>query len=118
MRHARWAVLLFCVWGGLYGASFVAATWTAPAGDGFVRGLNRLGVFMKFQGAAAVVALVLWRVGCRLPQGWPRWLSRAPALLALGLVLLVAGAVGFANIGRPSPDSAAPGDPPVTMPIK
>ena len=42
----------------LFITSFVALQLTAPTGDGFTRGLNRIVSFMTWQGAAFVLAMV------------------------------------------------------------
>lgn len=104
MTRMTWIWLLFALWAGLYAASFIVAHGTAPTGDGFTRGLNRLMVFFQYQIAAAVVAIVVWGIGSAFDKGtWQRWLSRAPVLLALGLFLLVVGLIVVVNIGKPGP---------------
>lgn len=116
MGRARWITVLLGIWAGLYVASFLGAASTVPTGDGFVRGVNRLGVFLQFQGAAAVLALVLWRMARGLSRGWQRWLARVPLLLALGLLLLIAGVIVSAGFDRPRAE-ASPALP-VTVPAK
>jgi len=116
MGRTQWIAVLFGIWAGLYAGSLLVAAFTAPTGDGFVRGVNRLGVFLQFQGAAAVLALVLWRMARGQPQGWQRWLARVPLLLALGLLLLIAGVIVSAGFDRPPAES--PAALPVTVPVE
>jgi len=48
---------------------------------------------------------------------WQRWLSRMPALLAIGLLLLVVGVIVIANMQRSGPTEYVPDpDRPVTAP--
>lgn len=114
-RRFLWGLLL--LWLAVYGWSFVAVAFTPPTGDGFTRGLNRIEEFGKWQVAAATLAVPVWVTGRRMPSGSAiRWLSRAPAVLALLLVLLVAGLVAWARLSKPAP--VAQQDPrPVTVPL-
>lgn len=115
MTRMHWLVLLAGIWAALYAASFLLAAYTAPAGDGFTRGMNRLTLFVQYQVAAGLVAVAIWAMGQRLQHRWQRWLARLPGCLALGLVLLVIGAIAFANL---APSGHAPQSPerPVTQP--
>ncbi|UXX84177.1 hypothetical protein [Roseovarius pelagicus] len=107
MQRITWVWILFALWAGLYAASFIVAHHTAPTGDSFLRGMNRLMVFFQFQIAAGIVAIVLWGMGRVFNKGtWRRWLSRIPVLLAVGLVLLIVGLIVYANLGRPAPDAS------------
>ena len=116
MTDRHWLLFLVVLWAGLYGASFIVAHLTEPTGDGFVRGVNRLGVFLQFQGAASILALVLWRMARGLSRGWHRWLARVPLLLALGLLLLIAGVIVSAGFDRPRAE--VPAALPVTVPVE
>ena len=116
MGRTQWIAVLFGIWVGLYAASVLVAAFTAPAGDGFVRGVNRLGVFLQFQGAASILALVLWRMARGLSRGWQRWLARVPLLLALGLLLLIAGVIVSAGFDHPRAE--VPAALPVTVPVE
>jgi len=96
MTRTHWLVLLSGIWAALYAASFLLAAHTAPEGDGFTRGMNRLTVFVQYQVGAGLVAIVIWAMGQRLRHRWQRWLARVPGCLALGLVLLVIGTITVA----------------------
>jgi len=110
-------VILCGVWSALYAASFLVPYHTAPSGDGFARGLNRLTLFFQYQIAAGTVAVAVWWIGSKLAVRWQRWLARMPALLALVLLLLVAGVVVVANMSKPAPTEYVPDpDRPVTAP--
>jgi hypothetical protein len=50
-------VALAALWLALFGFSFAVFLTTAPTGDSFARGLNRVASFMTWQGAAFVVAI-------------------------------------------------------------
>ncbi|MFT7596408.1 MAG: hypothetical protein ACI8R4_003743 [Paracoccaceae bacterium] len=47
MRQASWMWVGLAIWAILYAASFVIAWNTAPTGDRFLRGINRLMVFFQ-----------------------------------------------------------------------
>lgn len=105
MTRRNWIWLLLALWITLYAASFIVAHATAPTGDSFLRGMNRLMVFFQYQGLAAVVAVLIWWNGSAFaPRSWSRRLTRAPVGLAVALVLVIVGIVISANIGKPAPD--------------
>ncbi|MEL6642932.1 MAG: hypothetical protein AAFQ79_03285 [Pseudomonadota bacterium] len=85
-------MFLFALWLLAFGYSFVAYTTTEATGDGFVRGVNRVGAFFGWQGVAGLLAIAIWGVGRRWPKGSP---VRRMSLIPIGLaLLLVAGVVG------------------------
>ena len=97
--RAPWSGLLMLLWAGLYASSMIVPALTAPTGDGFVRGYNRLGLLLLFQLAAAVPAVLLLP-HARQHNGVGKWLLGLPALLAaLPLVALIA-LFGYAFISR------------------
>lgn len=104
--------LLLATWAACFAASILIARATAPTDFGMTAGFNRIGVFLGWQFAAAVVAVGAWIAGNAWPRGaGPRWLSRVPAML---FGLLVAGIVGlfvFANMQRPATQAAPPNTP-------
>ncbi len=90
---------LLAAWALAWGYSFVAFATTAPTGDGFGRGLNRVTLFFGWQLAAALPAFAAWVIG----RGWPkgsgvRFVSRVPIQLALGLAAVVAGLILWARL--------------------
>lgn len=115
MTRTHWLILLAGIWSTLYAASFLLAAQTAPTGDGFTRGMNRLTLFVQYQFGAGLVAVVIWAMGQRLRHRWQRWLARVPGLLAVGLVLLVIGLIAVANLGI-SGSAPQPPDRPLTQP--
>ena len=117
MRRLHLIILLTGLWAALYAASILVAWHTAPAGDGFTRGLNRVMLFFQYQIGAAAVALVVWWLGRALGQRWQRWLSRMPLILALALFLLAVGVIVVTNVQRPDPtEYVSDPDRPVTAP--
>lgn len=116
-------IFILCgIWAALYAASFLVPYFTAPTDFGFTHGMNRVELFFKYQLAAAAVSVVVWWMGNALSLRWQRWLARMPALLAIGLLLLVVGAIVVANMDRPGPTDYVPDpDRPVaapTMPVQ
>jgi len=111
-------ILIFSgVWAALYAASVIVPYFTPPTDFGFTRGMNRVELFFKYQLAAGAVAVVVWWLGTALTARWQRWLSRMPALLAIGLLLLVVGVIVIASMQRPGPTEYVPDpDRPVTAP--
>ncbi|GIX13843.1 MAG: hypothetical protein KatS3mg118_1802 [Paracoccaceae bacterium] len=87
MTDRRRAVLriLFGAWAAVWLGAVVAFLSTPATGDGFTRGLNRVMLFLGWQGAAALLALAAWLAG-RRATGRERLAARIPALLS-GLVL-------------------------------
>ena len=96
-------VVLAVAWLAAVLGSFIAFFMTEPAGDGFVRGFNRITVFLQWQGAAFFIGLIsgcLFRVFGDRREGWLWWLSHAPffvsgalwLLLILGFIAIVAWA--------------------------
>ncbi|MGI3169395.1 hypothetical protein ACRARG_09600 [Pseudooceanicola sp. C21-150M6] len=78
------ALLLF--WTALWLGSFLWPALLAPAGDGFLRGMNRLGTFLILQIAAGCLAPVLLLLR---PPGAPRWIAILPVALALLMALAI-----------------------------
>lgn len=80
------------LWIGAFVGAFVAFTVTEPTGDGFVRGLNRVGTFLGFQLGAMLLAVPLW-IQSRSSTGAVRWLLKIPGILALmllaGILILI-----------------------------
>ena len=93
-----WTMLLFAAWCGAFIMSFVAFSMTEPTGDGFVRGMNRVGRLLGWQGVAGVLAVLTWGVGRRLePGSGARKLAAFPVLVAVVLVLALVGLLIWAR---------------------
>ncbi|MFB9148896.1 hypothetical protein [Roseovarius ramblicola] len=117
MSRLHGVFILSGTWAALYAASFLVPYFTAPTDFGFTRGMNRVELFFKYQLAAAAVSVVVWWMGNALIPRWQRWLSRMPALLAIGLLLLVVGVIVVSNMQRPGPTDYVPDpDRPVAAP--
>ena len=78
---------LLILWAALVGYGFVAYFETEATGDSFVRGLNRIGVFFKWQSLALLAAFINWRVARAAPG--MRGAGRLPLLLSGGFFALV-----------------------------
>ena len=91
---------LMALWALAFAYAFVAFWTTAPSGDGFGRGLNRVVTYLGWQGIAGMLAVAIWGVG----RGWPkgssaRRLSAVPIALALLHALAIAAIVLWARFG-------------------
>lgn len=88
---------LLTLWAVAWGLSFYAFATTEPAGDGFLRGANRMSAFLGWQMAAALPAFGAWAVGRDWPKGnGVRQVSRVPLQLALGLAAVFGGLILWA----------------------
>ena len=92
--RALWLLIAGAAWALAWAGSFAAFAMSEPAGEGFVRGLNRITGFLGWQGVAAMLAFAVWGAG----RGWParhpvRRASLIPlaraAVLAVGLLAVV-----------------------------
>jgi len=81
--------IALALWAGAFAYSFWVFQATAPLGDGFTRGLNRVSGFLGWQLLAAALALIVFALGRALPKGRA---MRRMSVLPLGFAgLLVAG---------------------------
>ena len=96
MTAKQWFAVALVVWATAFAGSFVAWYLTEPVGSGFTRGSNRAGVFLTWQAVAAVLALVVLKLGRgQARASFARRVSYVP-LASLGLWLLgVALVVAF-----------------------
>lgn len=122
MNRRTVVALLFVGWVAVFVVSFVLTSGTTPTGDGFTRGLNRVGVLLSWQAVAMAVAVVVWLVGLRQfadSAGW-RWLSRLPFILQLMLIFGVVSVFGyFAWFNKPDATQVVlPTTKPVTSPAQ
>jgi len=118
-RRLAWG--LFALWAGTYSWSFAAFFLTAPTGDGFTRGLNRVTAFYGWQIAACALSFfVLWAKRYVAGRAALR-LFWAPVSLAGLLLIATVGVIAIANYGRPAPmtETTPPLAPsrPVTAPV-
>jgi hypothetical protein len=100
MTQKRWLSQVLLVWAVAFAGAFVAWQVTEPSDSGFTRGMNRLGVFVRWQALAAVLAVVALVLGRGQPRAslWRR-LGYLP-LAALGLLRI--GVVGAVIVGLSS----------------
>lgn len=87
-------VVLAVAWLAAVLGSFIAFGVTEPTGDGFVRGFNRITVFLQWQGAAFFLGLIsacVFRVFGNKRENRLWWLSHAPFFVsgALWLILIL-----------------------------
>ena len=90
--------ILLAAWALAFAWSGSAGLTTQPNGDGFARGLNRVGVFLGWQGVAGLIALAAFAVG----RGWPkgsgiRRVSAVPFWFAIVLVAALLALVAWAR---------------------
>ena len=102
-------------WLALMVASVIVPPMIEPTGDGFTRGLNRLGFLLLFQVGAAVLAVFLFVVARGEARRGRRWLMRLP-IIWVGLVALgIIGLMLWARFHTPPGVDTLP-DRPVTAP--
>lgn len=85
--------LLLVIWLALFAYSFFSVAGVEPTGDSFLRGMNRVTLFLKWHGSAFAFALASLFLGWRAQSKQRRWLSRLPTLAHL---LLLLGTLGTA----------------------
>jgi hypothetical protein len=108
MTRRSLVLSLLALWAAVFLGAFVAFAALAPTGDGFARGLNRVGAFLGWQAAAGAVGVVLAIASRRLAPGPLRRWSLVPLGAFVVLALALAGLIAWANLSRPEPASAAP----------
>lgn len=88
-RHTALKIVLL-VWVAIMGISFLGYALTETSGDGFTRGLNRIMVFLGWQIAGLVIAVICLFLRARVERGRPlRWVALVPALVAGAQVLAI-----------------------------
>lgn len=85
------------LWFVLVLLSIISFRVTEATGDGFLRGLNQIAIFLFLQAVAGLVALGIWQLGKGLPEGTPlRQISRVPLWLLGALGILLVALIAFA----------------------
>lgn len=102
MKATKLIGSLAILWGVLFLLSFIAPRFMEATGDGFTRGLNRVGSFFMWQAGAFVTAGVLFLVARTTIQksGIKRWLFFMPLLIHLLMVLLLIIVFLVARFGK------------------
>ncbi len=110
MNQARIPVIATFLWVFVFAMAFVAPRLIEATGDGFTRGMNRLGAFLLWQlGAFAIsvfLAVFTWTV--LKPKRWIRWVYSIPLLLHLCSVLLIVGFIAYSNMSKPPASAYVP----------
>ena len=89
--------VLAAVWLMAFVYSFASFLIVEPEGSGFTRGLNRVKVFLGWQGIAGVAGIAIFGVSRAWPRESPiRQAGMVPVGLALLLVLGILGVIGWA----------------------
>ncbi len=109
-------LIILAAWTVAFLGAFVAF-WLTPASDfGLAAGWNKVGVFMRWQGVAAVLAILAAVVSRSVPKGERlRWLGLVPVGFLLLLAAGVAALIVWANMQRTPPEGAVPSA--VTAPV-
>lgn len=102
MSRSHWIYILAGFWALLFTVSFVVFALTEPTDSGFTRGLNRADDWFKWQSIALIVAIAAFayaRSSRETLSPLEKRIGYTPitvsAVLLVGLVLLVAGALLF-----------------------
>lgn len=102
--QSRW--LLFAIltaWLFLFVYSFYAAAGVVPTDDGFLRGMNRVNIFLRWHAAAFAFAIAAAFVGWRTALALGRWLSKGPLVVH---ILAATAVLGTALYGHHSNTTA------------
>ena len=95
MTRNQIVIAVLALWALCFVAGFGHAWITAPTGDGFHRGMNRIGLFFFWQAVAIALALLLLALrvifGARLSRA-VRWLALLPITLSGVLLVVLIGA--------------------------
>lgn len=92
---------LLILWAVLWLGSIAVPALVAPTGDGFTRGLNRIGYFMGFQLGAGMIGVIVMIL--RPTTGRLRWIALIPVSLAGLLILAIGAVILWARMHNPDP---------------
>lgn len=105
---ARTIRLFFVLWLICFAISLSLPFLMEAKGDGFTRGLNRLGALMGWQLGATVFAFLGFITGLGKLRGrrGVSWLSRGPAIVQATLIIVLVGLILYARfVSKPPPES-------------
>ncbi len=105
--------VFFILWLVCFVCSFSLPFLLEAGGDGFTRGLNRLGALMGWQLGATVFAFLGFIAGLGKLKGHrgTAWLSRGPAIVQATLIVALIGLIlyaRFASTPKPETDYLPP----------
>lgn len=104
----RWFLYaILTAWVALFVYSFYAVAGVEPTGDGFVRGMNRVSLFLRWHLSAVAFAIAAAFVGWRAQSPARRWLSKAPVAVHVILIVSVFGKA-WLDYNREKADQPAP----------
>lgn len=114
MNPKRAVLLFFSLWLVCSILTYLHPIFIEPTGDGFTRGLNRLGAALGWQAAASLFALLAFLAGVGKLASKPllKWISRIPAIGQLLLILFMVCLVLYLRLSKPAPVSEPPATPP------
>lgn len=116
MRRLAWGLLI--IWSLVFAASVLFPFMQEATGDGFTRGLNRVGTFFGLQFAAGLIAVFIWPLSKHLGSTRAAlWLGRTPAIIAATLLVLVIAVILWVRFAKPPPSDYVPPERPVTQPV-
>ncbi|HCR31617.1 MAG TPA: hypothetical protein DIV79_16560 [Opitutae bacterium] len=121
MRPERAVILFSSLWLLCSVLTYVHPIFIEPTGDGFTRGLNRLGAALGWQAAASLFALLAFvtGVGKLSSKLLLKWISRIPGIIQLLLILFMIGLIVYLRVSKPAPVSEPPPKPrPIQYPNK
>lgn len=107
MKPKRIALTLVLIWALTFAVSFIVPRLMEATGDGFARGLNRVGIWIAWQFVALAIAIASTFIAfVRLKQEkfWRR-IALIPICVQLLLILSIAGIIAYSLISKPSPTS-------------
>lgn len=88
----RWFLYaILAAWLALFVYSFYAVAGVEPTGDGFVRGMNRVSLFLRWHLSAVAFAIAAAFVGWRAQSRVRRRVSKAPVAVHVILIVSVFG---------------------------
>ncbi|MDD9920941.1 MAG: hypothetical protein OXQ92_01480 [Boseongicola sp.] len=99
-RRILLLTILLAAWAMAFAYAFVFYATTAPTGDGFLRGANRINGYFGWQGVAGMIAVAVYGVGKSWPKGTAvRNISILPFALAILHGIAIAAILFYARMG-------------------
>ena len=110
MKIPKSAIVILIAWVVVFILAFVAPRFIAATGDGFTRGLNRVGAFLMWQLGAFCLSIFLVVIAWSKMQSSKglKWAFSIPLMIHLLLVVFVIGVIVVANFKKPPPSNYEP----------